>query len=57
MGRPRDAQVDVRSGHNCDADIFFLGRNSHGMNPTFLMVRSVISLIEGGVEGGVGLLG
>jgi hypothetical protein len=57
VGRPRDAQVDVRSGHNCDADIFFLGRNSHGMNPTFLMVRSVISLIEGGVEGGVGLLG
>jgi hypothetical protein len=53
VGRPRDAQVDVRSGHNCDADIFFLGR----MKPTFLMVRSVISLIEGGVESGVGMLG
>ena len=39
------------AGHNGCADIYVLSRNKQGPKPTLLTVRSVISLMAGGVEG------
>jgi hypothetical protein len=58
-GQPsgRASGCTLHSGHSWGVDIFVLRRDNEGLKPTFLTVRSVISLIAGGFVDGVGMLG